>query len=84
MNQTDQTLPADIQTTTTDPTIDRVPGEGVKAMTASEKKRRTKRAWDEMSTTDREVLMESVRARRQASVERDTRELMLWLSRVGR
>ncbi|MEH3033615.1 MAG: hypothetical protein PGN07_06165 [Aeromicrobium erythreum] len=53
-------------------------------MTASEKKRRTKRAWDEMSTTDREVLLESVRARRQAGVERDTRELMLWLSRAGR
>ncbi len=92
MNQPNQTLPADIQTTNDIPTVtttpssieDRDRGKGVEAMAGLRKGSRSTRAWDDMSETDRRVLLESVRARRQARVERDTRELMLWLSRAGR
>lgn len=66
-----ETLPAHT-THTPDPTSDQIPGEGVRAMTG---KKSRKRAWDEMSETDRRVLLQSVRARREAQSARDAVEL---------
>lgn len=60
-------------------------GEGVNAMARrwSRKGART-RAWDEMSQTDREVLLESVRLRRQAQAVHDAQELQAWAARMHR
>ena len=83
-HQTTDTLPADIPT---DPTTTRgdTAGEGVNAMAHLPIRRaRGKRAWDEMSQTDREVLLESVRQRREAQAARDARAVEIYALRSNR
>ena len=80
------TLPAD---TNDDPIAGSTPGprdvdhgKEVEAMTRSRRSR--KRAWDEMSETDRQVLLESVRRRREMQAARDAQELSLYAMRTQR
>lgn len=82
------TLPADTTTTdtlagTTPGTRDGHPGEEVNAM-ARKNRSGVKRAWDEMSETDRQVLLETVRMRREAQAARDVRELQVFALRSPR
>ena len=99
MNQHDDidTLPADTPTTTqiaTTPTrVDRdghdvttTSGEGVNAMARNPLRpgARRKRAWDEMSETDRQVLLESVRQRREAQAVKDAHQLQVLSQRSYR
>lgn len=79
MTQHTTHMPAD---TTTDP-IDGFPtgtdrdghlGKEVSTM-ARKSRAGAKRAWDEMSETDRQVLLETVRMRREAQAARDMRGL---------
>lgn len=71
------TLPADIPTTTTDPTTGSTTREGVNAM-APQPRQGRKRAWDEMSETDRQVLLETARLRRELQAVQDAQALEFW------
>jgi hypothetical protein len=81
------TLPADtpttdpIATTPTQVARDADPGEGVNAMS---RKSSRKRAWDSMSETDRAVLLETVRQRREAQARRDAHQLQVLTQRSYR
>lgn len=89
MTQHTTDMPAD--TTTTDP-IDDSPtgtfddGHRRKEVSTMARKSRAggKRAWDEMSETDRRVLLETVRMRREAQVARDVRGLESFGQRINR
>ena len=96
MNQHDDidTLPADTPTTTqiaTTPTrVDRdghdvttTSGEGVNARARKPERSRArrKRAWDEMSDTDRQVLLEAVRQRREMQALQDAHRLQMLTQR---
>ena len=89
MTQHTTDMPAD--TTTTDPidgtltggTADRHLGKEVSTM-ARKSRAGAKRAWDEMSETDRQVLMETVRMRREAQAARDVRGLESFALRSNR
>jgi hypothetical protein len=94
-HQNTPTLPADTTTTTpitSAPTrADRdelgttwTPGEGVNAMARKLGRPRVKRAWDEMSETDRQVLLETVRQRREAQAVRDAQQLQVMSQRAYR
>jgi hypothetical protein len=90
-HQNTPTLPADTTPTTpitTDPTLgtvrDELPGEGVNAMARKLGRPRVKRAWDEMSDTDRQVLLETVRQRREAQAVRDAQQLRVMSQRAYR
>ena len=45
---------------------------------------RVKRAWDDMSETDRQVLLETVRQRREAQAVRDAQQLQVVTQRSYR
>ncbi|EFQ83697.1 hypothetical protein HMPREF0063_11360 [Aeromicrobium marinum DSM 15272] len=45
---------------------------------------RVTRAWDELSATDRQVLLQAARERRRLQAERDARETALWAVRHQR
>lgn len=91
-HQNTDTLPADTPTTdqiATAPTRtdrDGIPGEGVNAMARNPLRpgARRKRAWDEMSETDRQVLLESVRQRREAQAVKDAHQLQVLSQRSYR
>lgn len=69
--------------TPTTPTTDRRDRGEVKAVALMESRRaRVKRAWDEMSETDRLVLLEAARQRRQIQAARDAREVALFAKRA--
>lgn len=89
------TLPADTTTTTTTTTVPArtagddlgtagTPGEGVNAMARKLGRPRVKRAWDDMSETDRQVLLETVRQRREAQAARDAQQLQVMSQRSYR
>lgn len=81
------TLPADtpttdqIATTFTQVHRDADPGEGVNAMS---RKSSRKRAWDAMSETDRQVLLETVRQHREAQAAKDALQLQMMTQRPYR
>ncbi|MCX6405422.1 MAG: hypothetical protein NTV28_00730 [Propionibacteriales bacterium] len=96
MNQHDDidTLPADTPTTTqiaTTPTrgdrdghdVTTTSREGVNAMARKPERSRArrKRAWDEMSDTDRQVLLEAVRQRREMQALQDAHRLQMLTQR---
>lgn len=87
-HQNTPTLPADTTPTTTEPatgtTRDDLPGEGVNAMARKLGRPRVKRAWDDMSETDRQVLLETVRQRREAQAVRDAQQLQVVTQRSYR
>lgn len=96
-HQNTDTLPADTPTTdqiATAPTRtdrDGQPttwtwGEGVNAMARNPLRSgaRRKRAWDEMSETDRQVLLETVRQRREAQAVKDAHQLQVLSQRSYR
>lgn len=91
-HQNTDTLPADTPTTdqiATAPTRtdrDGNSGEGVNAMARNPLRSgaRRKRAWDEMSETDRQVLLETVRQRREAQAVKDAHQLQVLSQRSYR
>lgn len=88
-HQNTDTLPADtpttdqIATTPTGVARDAGPGEGVNAMARKPERSRArrKRAWDEMSDTDRQVLLETVRQRREMQALQDAHRLQMLTQR---
>lgn len=96
-HQNTDTLPADTPTTdqiaTTHTRVvrdghstTRTPGEGVNAMARNPLRTgaRRKRAWDEMSDTDRQVLLETVRQCREAQAAKDAHQLQVLSQRSYR
>lgn len=91
-HQNTDTLPADTPTTdqiATAPTRtdrDEYPGEGVNVMARNPLRSgaRRKRAWDAMSETDRQVLLETVRQRREAQAVKDAHQLQVLSQRSYR
>ena len=77
MHQNTHTLPAYDPIITNPDTVGSTPGEGVNAMAPKPRQAR-KRAWDEMSETDRRVLLESARMRREGQAAQDARALETW------
>lgn len=63
-------MPAQNTTTNPVPKAGRNDGEEVNAMGFKRSKRQAGRAWDEMSATDRAVLLEAVRQRREQMEQR--------------
>lgn len=91
-HRTTTSLPADPDTFTTPTaglptgaTDGPTPGEGVSTMARRRPRATTrKRAWDTLSETDRQVLLESVRLRREAQAVHDVQELQAWAARMHR
>ena len=82
--QLDTRLMPATNTPTTTPNNGSV-GEGVKAVASSaSRKGEVKRAWDELSAIDREVLLETVRQRRNAQRRRASIESSIYLLRLNR
>ena len=83
--RTDETMPAHPHPTTrSGPTAGRATRKEVSDMTRLGRQARVKRAWDELSEADRQVLLTRARERRVQQAERDARIAEVYNARLNR
>ncbi len=84
-SRTDETMPAHTHpTTTSGPAAGRSTRKEVSDMARFGRQARVKRAWDELSEADRQVLLNQARERRVQQAERDARIADVYTARINR
>jgi hypothetical protein len=82
---TDQTtMSAHTHPTTSGIPADRRTGEGVSDMARLGRQARVKRAWDELSEADRQVLLNQARERRAQQAQRDAQFVDVYAYRINK
>lgn len=84
-SRTDETMPAHTHPTTpSGPAAGRSTRKEVSDMARFGRQARVKRAWDELSEADRQVLLNQARERREQQAQRDARITDAYAARINR